>query len=294
MANVTAALVKELRDITGAGMMDCKKALVATDGNIEAAIEEMRKSGALKAAKKATRTAAEGIIATAHEGNEVVLVEVNSETDFAAKNAEFVEFANKVAQIALAAKTDDVEALKAVKYDDNQTVGEALTALVAKIGENLGIRRIFRVSGENLGIYVHSNKRIGVVAVLEGGDEETAKHVAMHICASKPDFVNPEDVSAEVVEKERQIQIEIAINSGKPKEIAEKMVEGRMKKFTGEVSLTGQPFVMDPSISVGDMLKQHGATAKSFIRVEVGEGIEKKNDDFAAEVQAQIAAASNK
>ncbi len=294
MANVTAALVKELRDITGAGMMDCKKALVATDGNIEAAIEEMRKSGALKAAKKATRTAAEGIIATAHEGNEVVLVEVNSETDFAAKNAEFVEFANKVAQIALAAKTDDVEALKAVKYDDKQTVGEALTALVAKIGENLGIRRIFRVSGENLGIYVHSNKRIGVVAVLEGGDEETAKHVAMHICASKPDFVNPEDVSADVVEKERQIQIEIAINSGKPKEIAEKMVEGRMKKFTGEVSLTGQPFVMDPSISVGEMLKQHGATAKSFIRVEVGEGIEKKNDDFAAEVQAQIAAASNK
>ncbi len=341
MANVTAALVKELRDITGAGMMDCKKALVATDGNIEAAIEEMRKSGALKAAKKATRTAAEGIIATAHEGNEVVLVEVNSETDFAAKNAEFVEFANKVAQIALAAKTDDVEALKAVKYDDNlvevnsetdfaaknaefvefankvaqialaaktddvealkavkyddnQTVGEALTALVAKIGENLGIRRIFRVSGDNLGIYVHSNKRIGVVAVLEGGDEETAKHVAMHICASKPDFVNPEDVSAEVVEKERQIQIEIAVNSGKPKEIAEKMVEGRMKKFTGEVSLTGQPFVMDPSISVGEMLKQHGATAKSFIRVEVGEGIEKKNDDFAAEVQAQIAAASNK
>ena len=260
MANVTAALVKELRDITGAGMMDCKKALVATDGNIEAAIEEMRKSGALKAAKKATRTAAEGIIATAHEGNEVVLVEVNSETDFAAKNAEFVEFANKVAQIALAAKTDDVEALKAVKYDDNQTVGEALTALVAKIGENLGIRRIFRVSGDNLGIYVHSNKRIGVVAVLEGGDEETAKHVAMHICASKPDFVNPEDVSAEVVEKERQIQIEIAVNSGKPKEIAEKMVEGRMKKFTGEVSLTGQPFVMDPSISVGEMLKQHGAT----------------------------------
>ena len=294
MANVTAALVKELRDITGAGMMDCKKALVATDGNIEAAIEEMRKSGALKAAKKATRTAAEGIIATAHEGNEVVLVEVNSETDFAAKNAEFVEFANKVAQIALAAKTDDVEALKAAKYDDKQTVGEALTALVAKIGENLGIRRIFRVSGDNLGIYVHSNKRIGVVAVLEGGDEETAKHVAMHICASKPDFVNPEDVSAEVVEKERQIQIEIAINSGKPKEIAEKMVEGRMKKFTGEVSLTGQPFVMDPSISVGEMLKQHGATAKSFIRVEVGEGIEKKNDDFAAEVQAQIAAASNK
>lgn len=294
MANVTAALVKELRDITGAGMMDCKKALVATDGNIEAAIEEMRKSGALKAAKKATRTAAEGIIVSAHEGNQVVLVEVNSETDFAAKNAEFVEFAEKVAQIALKTGSECVETLKAAKYDDKQTVGEALTALIAKIGENLGIRRIFRVTGDVLGIYVHSNKRIGVVTVLEGGDAELAKNVAMHVCASKPDFVNPEDVSADVVEKERQIQIEIAVNSGKPKEIAEKMVEGRMKKFTGEVSLTGQPFVMDPSVSVGEMLKQHGATAKSFIRVEVGEGIEKKEDDFAAEVQAQIAAAANK
>ena len=294
MANVTAALVKELRAITGAGMMDCKKALVATDGNIEAAIEEMRKSGALKAAKKATRTAAEGIIVSAHEGNQVVLVEVNSETDFAAKNAEFVEFAEKVAQIALKTEGECVETLKAAKYDDKQTVGEALTALIAKIGENLGIRRIFRVTGDVLGIYVHSNKRIGVVTVLEGGDADLAKNVAMHVCASKPDFVNPEDVSAEVVEKERQIQIEIAVNSGKPKEIAEKMVEGRMKKFTGEVSLTGQPFVMDPSVSVGEMLKQHGATAKSFIRVEVGEGIEKKEDDFAAEVQAQIAAAANK
>ncbi len=294
MANVTAALVKELRDITGAGMMDCKKALVATDGNIEAAIEEMRKSGALKAAKKATRTAAEGMIAAAHEGNEVVLVEVNSETDFAAKNAEFVAFGEKVAQIALAQKCDDVETLKAQKYDDKQTVGEALTALIAKIGENLGLRRIARVSGDNLGLYVHSNKRIGVVVVLKGGDAETAKNVAMHVCASKPDFVHPEDVSAEVVEKERAIQIEIAVNSGKPQAIAEKMVEGRMKKFTGEVSLTGQPFVMDPSKTVGEMLKEHNADAVSFIRMEVGEGIEKKTDDFAAEVQAQIAAAQNK
>ena len=294
MANVTAALVKELRDITGAGMMDCKKALVATDGNIEAAIEEMRKRGALKAAKKATRTAAEGMIAAAHEGNEVVLVEVNSETDFAAKNAEFVAFGEKVAQIALAQKCDDVETLKAQKYDDKQTVGEALTALIAKIGENLGIRRIARVTGDNLGIYVHSNKRIGVVVVLKGGDAETAKNVAMHVCASKPDFVHPEDVSEEVVEKERAIQIEIAVNSGKPKEIAEKMVAGRMKKFTGEVSLTGQPFVMDPNKTVGEMLKEHGADAQSFIRMEVGEGIEKKADDFAAEVQAQIAAAQHK
>ena len=292
MANVTAAMVKELRDITGAGMMDCKKALVAADGDLQKAIDEMRKSGALKAAKKATRTAAEGIIAMAREGNKVVLVEVNSETDFAAKNQEFVDFANKVAEIALKCGATDVDTLKAADFG-GQTVGDALTALVAKIGENLNIRRVREVEGDVLGVYVHSNRRIGVVVVLEGGDEETAKNVAMHVCASKPDFVHPEDVSAEAVEHERQIQIEIAMQSGKPKEIAEKMVEGRMKKFTGEVSLTGQPFVMDPSITVGQMLKEKGADAKSFVRLEAGEGIEKKEANFAEEVQAQIAA-SNK
>lgn len=291
MANVDAKLVKELRDITGAGFMDCKKALLATDGNIEAAIEEMRKSGALKAAKKASRTAAEGIIASARKDNVAVMVEVNSETDFAAKNAEFVDFANKVAQIALDNDIADIEALKAAKYDDKQTVAEALTALIAKIGENLNVRRIVRMQGDNLGVYVHSNKHIGVIVALKGADAETAKNVAMHVCASKPDFVHPEDVSAEVVEHERQIQIEIAVNSGKPKEIAEKMVAGRMKKFTGEVSLTGQPFVMDPNVTVGEMLKSKGADAEAFVRLEVGEGIEKKADDFAAEVQAQIAAA---
>ena len=291
MANVTAAMVKELRDITGAGMMDCKKALVATDGNIEAAIEEMRKSGALKAAKKATRTAAEGTIACAQEGNAAVLVELNSETDFAAKNAEFQDFAAKVANLALASGVSDVEALKNEQID-GQSVADALTALVAKIGENLNLRRMVRVEGENLGLYVHSNRRIGVIVSLKGGDNELAKHVAMHVCASKPDFVKPEDVSAEVVDKERQIQIDIAMQSGKSKEIAEKMVEGRMKKFTGEVSLTGQPFVMDPSISVGDLLKNNGAEAISFVRFEVGEGIEKKESNFAEEVQAQIAASS--
>lgn len=291
MANVDAKLVKELRDITGAGFMDCKKALLATDGNIEAAIEEMRKSGALKAAKKASRTAAEGIIASARKDNVAVMVEVNSETDFAAKNAEFVDFANKVAQIALDNDIADIEALKAAQYDDKQTVAEALTALIAKIGENLNVRRIVRMQGDNLGVYVHSNKHIGVIVALKGADAETAKNVAMHVCASKPDFVHPEDVSAEVVEHERQIQIEIAVNSGKPKEIAEKMVAGRMKKFTGEVSLTGQPFVMDPNVTVGEMLKSKGADAEAFVRLEVGEGIEKKADDFAAEVQAQIAAA---
>ena len=293
MATVTAAMVKELRDATGAGMMDCKKALVAADGNMQAAIDAMRKSGAAKAAKKAGRTAAEGIIAVASNANKIALVEVNSETAFCAKNAEFVTYAQKVADLALASSISDVEALKAAQLD-GQTVADALTALVAKIGENLQLRRVALVEakeGETLGLYVHSNKRIGVAAVIKGGDESVAKDVAMHICASKPDFVKPEDVSAEVVEHERQVQIEIAMKSGKPQAIAEKMVEGRMKKFTGEVSLTGQPFVKNPEISVGQMLKEHNADAVSFIRYEVGEGIEKAVVDFAAEVQAQVAAA---
>lgn len=291
MANVTAAMVKELRDITGAGFMDCKKALVAADGNIEAAIEAMRKSGALKAAKKATRTAAEGVIAVAHEGNTVVMLELNSETDFAAKNAEFTSFAQKAADVALKSGASDVEALKAADFG-GMTVADALTALIAKVGENMNLRRMVRVTGDVLGIYVHSNRRIGVVTVLNGGTEDLAKDVAMHVCANKPDFVHPEDVSAEVVEKERQIQIEIAVKSGKPHAIAEKMVEGRMKKFTGEVSLTGQPFVKDPSVTVGELLKSHNADAVSFVRYEVGEGIAKKEENFAEEVQAQIAAAN--
>ena len=292
MANVTAAMVKELRDRTGAGMMDCKKALVAADGNMEVAIEEMRKSGAVKAAKKAGRTAAEGVIAVAREGNKAVLVEVNSETDFAAKNAEFTAFAQKAADVALANGCTDAESLKAQTVD-GQTLADALTALTAKIGEHLELRRVAFVEGDNLGVYLHSNLRIGVIASLKGGNEEVAKDVAMHVCAAKPDFVHPEDVSAEVVERERQIQIEIAMNSGKPKEIAEKMVAGRMKKFTGEVALTGQAFIRDPNITVGQMLKEHGnADVISFVRLEVGEGIEKKVDNFADEVQAQIAAAS--
>ena len=293
MATITAAMVKELRDATGAGMMDCKKALVAADGNMQAAIDAMRKSGAAKAAKKAGRTAAEGIITVAQAGKKVVLVEVNSETDFCAKNAEFVTFAQKVADTALANNICDVEVLKNTQLD-GQTVAEGLTALVAKIGENLQLRRVALVEAkddETIGLYVHSNKRIGVAVVLKGGDETIAKHVAMHVCASKPDFVHPEDVSAEVVEHERQVQIEIAMKSGKPQAIAEKMVEGRMKKFTGEVSLTGQAFVMNPEQSVGQYLKEHNADAVSFVRYEVGEGIEKQAVDFAAEVQAQVAAA---
>jgi elongation factor Ts len=289
MATITAALVKELRERTGAGMMDCKKALTEANGDIEQAIEDMRKSGQAKAAKKAGRIAAEGIILMRQAGSTAVMIELNSETDFVAKDAGFRAFGDKIADIALANKINDLDALKAAEYENGESIELTLTNLIAKIGENMSLRRIVLVEGDNLTTYLHGT-RIGVIANLKGGDEEVAKDVAMHVAASNPQFVKPEDVSEEVVAKEREIQVDIAINSGKPKEIAEKMVEGRMKKFTGEISLTGQPFVKDPSISVADLLKQKGADAIGFVRFEVGEGIERKEEDFAAEVQAQIAA----
>ena len=292
MANVTAAMVKELRDATGAGMMDCKKALVAADGNMQAAIDAMRKSGAAKAAKKAGRVAAEGIITVARDGNKVAMVETNTETDFAAKNAEFQAFAKQAAEVALKVGSNDIEAVKAADFGNGETVAVALTNLIAKIGENMNLRRVSFVSADadaTVGVYLHSNNKIGVVTVLKGGDEALAKDVAMHVCAMKPDFLKPEDVDAAVVEHELQVQIDLAVQSGKPHDIAVKMVEGRMRKFTGEISLTGQPFVRDPNVTVGQMLKEHGAEAVSFSRLEVGEGVEKKQEDFAAEVQAQIA-----
>ena len=285
---ITAKQVKELRDRTAAGMMDCKKALVEADGDIELAIENMRKSGAIKAAKKAGRVAAEGVVLAKTSGTVALIAEVNCETDFVAMDKSFLEFANKAAEIALANKIDTVEALSAAAYDDT-TVEEARANLVAKIGENISIRRLQIVEGENLGAYVHSGK-IGVVSVLKGGDAELAKDIAMHVAASAPQFVKPEDVPAEVVAKEKEIQLQIAIDSGKPAEIAEKMVTGRMAKFTGEVSLTGQAFVKDLSMKVAKLLKDAGAEVESFIRLEVGEGIEKKEEDFAAEVAATLAA----
>ncbi|WP_341503488.1 translation elongation factor Ts [Gallaecimonas sp. GXIMD4217] len=287
---ITAALVKELRERTGAGMMDCKKALTETNGDIEAAIELMRKSGQAKAAKKAGRVAAEGTIIIAQEGDKAAILEMNCETDFVAKDESFLALANAAAKAALANNINDIETLAATEID-GETLDTTRTNLIAKIGENMSFRRVSIVEGANLGVYKHGS-RIGVVAVLEGGDEELAKDVAMHVAASKPEFVKPEDVAAEVVAKERQIQIDIAMQSGKPQEIAEKMVEGRMKKFTGEISLTGQPFVKDPSISVGQLLKEKGADVKSFIRFEVGEGIEKEVVDFATEVAQQAAAAA--
>ncbi|WP_286266451.1 translation elongation factor Ts [Thalassotalea atypica] len=278
---ITAKQVKELRDRTGAGMMDCKKALQETDGDIELAIENMRKNGQAKAAKKAGNIAAEGAIIIKESNGVAVLVEVNCQTDFVAKDANFLGFANEVAESASAEKISiaDLQA----KFEETRV------ALVAKIGENINVRRVEYVEGAALASYIHGGT-IGVVVAGEG-DAEALKHIAMHVAASKPEYITPDDVPADVVEKEKGIQIEIAMNEGKPQEIAEKMVTGRMKKFTGEVSLTGQPFIMEPKKSVGDILKEKGLTVSSFVRLEVGEGIEKKEEDFAAEVEAQIAAA---
>ncbi|MTD40955.1 elongation factor Ts [Erwinia sp. CPCC 100877] len=278
MAEITASLVKELRERTGAGMMDCKKALVEANGDIDLAIENMRKSGAIKAAKKAGNVAADGVVKTKVAGNYGVILEINCQTDFVAKDAGFQAFADKVLNAAADGKVSDVEVLKA-QFEEERV------ALVAKIGENINIRRVAILEGAELGDYLHG-ARIGVLVAAKGADEELLKDLAMHVAASKPEFVKPEDVSAEVVEKEYQVQLDIAMQSGKPKEIAEKMVEGRMKKFTGEVSLTGQAFVKDPSKTVGQLLKEKGADVTGFIRFEVGEGIEKVEADFAAEVAA--------
>ena len=277
MATVTAALVKELRERTAAGMMECKKALVAAEGDIELAIENMRKSGAAKAAKKAGNVAAEGAIIIKEANGAAALLEVNCQTDFVAKDAGFLAFANEVAEVALAERLE-IAALQA-KFE------EARIALVTKIGENINIRRVQFVEGVALASYRHGEK-IGVVVAGEG-EAETLKHVAMHVAASRPEFLNPEDVPADVVAKEKAVQVEIAMNEGKPAEIAEKMVVGRMKKFTGEISLTGQAFIMEPKQTVGAILKEKGASVSSFVRLEVGEGIEKTAEmSFADEVAA--------
>lgn len=286
---VTAALVKELRERTGSGMLDCKNALVETDGDVELAIENMRKSGQAKAAKKAGRIAAEGVILAQVNGGKATMLELNSETDFVARDEGFLGFGKKILALAATNNISDIDSLNAADLD-GVTVATARDNLVSKIGENISPRRVVTVEGDNLGAYVHGGK-IGVIAILTGGDEDLAKDVAMHVAAASPQFVKPTDVPESVVAKEKEIQLEIAVQSGKPPEIAEKMVSGRMKKFTGEISLTGQPFIKDPSMSVGDLLKSKNADVVNFVRFEVGEGIEKKSEDFAAEVAAQMDAA---
>ena len=279
---VTAAMVKELRQRTAAGMMDCKKALVEAEGDMELAIENMRKNGQAKAAKKAGNIAAEGAIIIKVSGNTAAIVEVNCQTDFVAMDDNFLGFANAVADAALSAKVT-IEELQA-QFEEKRI------ALVTKIGENINVRRVEYVEGVNLASYSHGAK-IGVVGAGEG-DVEALKHIAMHVAASKPEYLTPDDVPADVVANEKRIQIEMAMNEGKPAEIAEKMVTGRMRKFTGEVSLSGQAFIMEPKKTVGEVLKEKGVTVSAFVRMEVGEGIEKKSEDFAAEVEAQLAAAA--
>ena len=283
MAAISAALVKELRERTGLGMMECKKALVEAQGDIEVAIEELRKSGQAKAAKKAGRTAAEGVVAVkvADDASFGVLVEVNSETDFVARDDNFLGYVSKVVDAAFARKEADVAALMAGELEEDRL------ALVQKIGENISVRRIAIVEGGVIGSYVHGNKRIAVLTKLEGGDAELAREIAMHVAAVNPQVVNKEDMPAELVEKEKEIFAAQAEQSGKPANIIEKMIEGRISKFLAESSLVEQPFVKDPDTTVGALAKKAGATVISFVRYEVGEGIEKEEVDFAAEVRAQ-------
>lgn len=283
---ITAAQVKELRDTTGAGMMDAKKALTETDGDMEAAIDWLRTKGLAKAAKKSGRTAAEGLVAVAVEGGKGVAVEVNSETDFVAKNADFQNMVKSIAGAALDAA--DLDALNAVDLG-GKTVADTITDKIATIGENMTLRRMASVEGANVVTYVHNAVadgmgKIGVLVALSGDDEAFGKQVAMHIAAANPAALGEADLDPAIVEKERGIQIDIARESGKPEQVIEKMIEGRMKKFIAESTLLGQAFVVNPDLTVEAAAKEAGVEITGFVRLEVGEGIEKKEEDFAAEV----------
>ena len=289
---ITAALVKELRERTGAGMMECKKALVETDGDIELAIENMRKSGQAKAAKKAGRIAAEGVIVikASDDGKKVAMAEVNCETDFVAKDDNFLSFANAVVGRVLGSDVADVEALNAMPLHEGEdtTVEEARQALVSKIGENMSVRRFVRMDTDGQIASYRHGVRIGVLVDMAGGDEELGRDLAMHIAASNPVCVEEKDVPEDLLAKEKEIIEAQAKESGKPDNIIEKMVEGRLRKYLSEVTLTGQPFVKDPDTSVGKLLKARDASVNRFVRFEVGEGIEKKQENFAEEVAAQM------
>ncbi len=284
--SITAAQVKELRERTGAGMMECKKALVETNGDMDAALEHLRKSGLAKADKKAGRVAAEGAIVHASEGARAVLVEVNCETDFVAKDNNFRSFAEEVAGLALSAA--DIDALNGMAMSGGDSVEDTRQQLVAKIGENVQVRRLAHLDAGDgaIGTYIHGG-RIGVMVALTGGDEDLARDIAMHVAALNPDYRDASDVPEDVLAKEREILIAQAADSGKPADIVEKMVTGRLNKRLAEITLTGQPFVKDGDITVGKLLKQKGASVSAFVRLEVGEGIEKEESDFAAEVMQQ-------
>ncbi|MFV1876597.1 translation elongation factor Ts [Nioella sp.] len=283
---ITAAMVKELREATAAGMMDAKKALVETNGDFDAAVDWLRTKGLAKAAKKSGRIAAEGLVAVAVDGGVGVAVEVNSETDFVGKNAEFQKMVGDIANAATGVA--DIEGLTAADLG-GKTVGETLTDKIATIGENMTLRRMARLEGDTVVTYVHNAAapgmgKIGVLVAMTGGDEALGKQIAMHIAAVNPAALNEDDMDPAVVEKERQIQIDIARESDKPEAVIEKMIEGRMKKFVAESTLLNQAFVINPDLTVGAAASEAGATVTGFVRIEVGEGIEKKEEDFAAEV----------
>jgi elongation factor Ts len=293
MAAVTADLVRQLRERTGAGMMECKKSLVETDGDLDAAAELMRKQGLAKADKKASRVAAEGVIAaaTSADGKSAVLVEINSETDFVARGDDFTAFAKEVAQVALSGKPADVAALSALKLASGETVDETRRALIAKIGENISVRRFERVESSGLlGSYLHGT-RIGALVAIEGGDAALAKDLAMHVAASNPAYLTAAEVPEAAKAKERDIRVEMLKNDeknkGKPDNILVKIVEGGMNKWLGEITLLGQPFVKDDKLSVEKLLAGAKAKITRYARLEVGAGIEKKQDDFVAEVMSQ-------
>ncbi len=288
MADITASMVKELRERTGAGMMECKKALTENNGDIQAAADWLRKSGLAKADKKSSRVAAEGRIAMAQAAGKAVLVEINSETDFVAKDANFLAFTEEVAKVALDSGAADVEALKAARLGSGESVDEARTHLIAKVGENVQVRRMARVdTANNIGAYVHGG-RIGVLVEVKGGNEELARGLAMHIAAMNPPYISPAHVPADFIAREKEIALAQVKDSGKPAEILEKMVSGKIAKTLAEISLTGQPYVLDTNQTVEAALKAAGgAEVVSFVRLAVGEGIEKQADDFAAEVMKQ-------
>jgi elongation factor Ts len=292
--NITADTVKQLRERTGAGMMECKKALVETKGDLDAAAELMRKQGLAKADKKATRVAAEGVVVVEKaDGRTAAMVEINCETDFVAREQDFRGFAQAVAAKALATGRAPLDAVLAAKLDSGETVEERRRALIAKIGENITVRRAVVLSSEgNLGAYVHGT-RIGALVVVKGGDASLAHDLAMHVAASNPKYRTMADVPAEVVAKEREILTEQAQGEGKPPEIVTKMVEGRLRKSLGEITLLGQPFVKDPDVTIEKLLKGAKAEVTAFERFEVGAGIEKKQDDFVAEVMAQVKGATH-
>lgn len=286
---VTAAQVKELRDMTGAGMMDAKKALVETGGNVENAVDWLRKKGMAKAEKKAGRAAAEGAVLAKTAGNKAAMVEVNSETDFAAKNNKFQEFSNTVLEIVLNSGESDVEAIKGMDYGNGKTVGEQQVELVATIGENIGLRRAAFVEEANgtVGAYVHMGGKIGVlVGLSEAGQDDVAKQVAMHIAASNPQFLNRDSIEADVLAREEKVYTERAEASGKPAQVVEKIVQGQLNKFCEEICLVDQAFVMDTDRKVGEVVQ---GEISSFTRLGLGEGVEKKEEDFAAEVAATMA-----